>query len=194
MLRKTTDSIDAILYTHAHADHICGIDDLRPFNFKSKKRIPVYGNDETIERLLISFGYAFGNGRVNLGVPNLEANIVTEEFNIANLRIVPLHLWHGDSMILGYRINNFAYCTDVSKIPDNTFKQLTNLEVLVVDALRLKTHPTHFSLDEAISAAQKIGANKTYFIHMSHDIDHDLHGEKLPESMNFAYDGLSIKV
>ncbi len=194
LLRNPIRQLDAVLYTHAHADHICGIDDLRPFNFIAKKKIPVYGNKATLQRLTQVFDYAFATGELNPGVPNLEANEINNVIRIKDLEIIPLELWHGPSIVLGYRINNFAYCTDVNKIPDNTFKLMTGLDVLVLDALRPWPHPTHFSLDEAISIAKTIGAKKTYFVHMSHDIDQAVLGPELPEEMYFAYDGLSFAV
>jgi phosphoribosyl 1,2-cyclic phosphate phosphodiesterase len=194
LLRNPIESLDAVIYTHAHADHICGIDDLRPFNFTSDKRTPVYASQNTLDRLTNSFGYAFGNGRMIPGVPNLKAFIINGEFKVKELEVIPLELWHGNSIVLGYRINNFAYCTDVNKIPEHTYDQMNNLDVLVLDALREKPHPTHLSIMEAIEIAKKIDAKKTFLIHMSHNIDHEIHGKILPENMNFAYDGLSIEL
>ena len=193
LLRNPVDSLDAVVYTHAHADHICGIDDLRPFNFSLKKRIPVYGSPKTLDRLLEIFGYAFGNGPMIPGIPNLEAKPVTERFRVNDLEIIPLELWHGNSIVFGYRIKTFAFCTDVNKIPENTYKLLTDLDVLVLDALREKPHPTHFCLEQAISEAERIGAKKTYLVHMSHEIDHEFHGHYLPDNIYCAYDGLSIE-
>lgn len=194
LLRNPVPSLDAVLYTHAHADHVCGIDDLRPFNFSSDTRIPVYANQNTIDRLTHSFDYAFSNGRMVPGVPNLKAIAITGQFKINELDILPLELWHGNLIVLGYRINNFAYCTDVNKIPEHTYDQMKNLDVLVLDALREKPHPTHLSVQEAIEVAKEIDAKKTFLIHMSHNIDHDFHGKILPENINFAYDGLSIEL
>jgi phosphoribosyl 1,2-cyclic phosphate phosphodiesterase len=194
LLRNPISSLDAVIYTHAHADHVCGIDDLRPFNFSSDTRIPVYANQNTLDRLTNSFDYAFGNGRMVPGVPNLKAIAITGQFKVNELDVFPLELWHGNSIVFGYRINNFAYCTDVNKIPEHTYEQMNNLDVLVLDALREKPHPTHLSVQEAIEIAQKIDAKKTFLIHMSHNIDHEIHGKILPENINFAYDGLSIEL
>jgi len=194
LLRNPITSLDAVVYTHAHADHVCGIDDLRPFNFYSDTRIPVYANQNTIDRLINSFDYAFGNGRIVPGVPNLKANAISGPFKVNELDVFPLELWHGNSIVFGYRINNFAYCTDVNKIPDHTYDQLNNLDVLVLDALREKPHPTHLSLQEAVEVAQRIDAQKTFLIHMGHNIDHEIHGKILPENIHFAYDGLSVEL
>jgi phosphoribosyl 1,2-cyclic phosphate phosphodiesterase len=193
-LRKRINRIDAVLFTHVHADHTFGLDDLRRFCWIQKERIPIYGKQDSMEYMKNIFTYAFGVGELRYGVPNLKANNVSGEFQIGEIKILPIQLWHGKDIIYGYRINNFAYCTDVGKIPDHSYVDLENLDVLVLDALRQKPHPTHFSLNKAMKEAKKINAKKTYFTHMNHTIDHEEHGKSLPESMNFAYDGLEIKV
>jgi len=193
-LRKKVDRIDAVLYTHEHADHIFGLDDLRRFCWMQKERIPIYGRKDSVEHLTKIFTYAFGEGEFRYGVPNLHANVVSEKFNITDKEIIPIDLHHGKRMIFGYRINNFAYCTDVSKIPEHSYEKLKDLDILVLDALREKPHPSHFSLKKAIREAEKINAKQTYFTHMNHMLDHDNHGQNLPESMQFAYDGLEIEI
>jgi phosphoribosyl 1,2-cyclic phosphate phosphodiesterase len=192
-LRKKVERIDAVLFTHVHADHIFGLDDLRRFCWQQKERIPIYGNKDSVEHLQNIFTYAFGEGELRYGVPNLKAHIVEEEFTIGEIKIIPVELHHGKNLIYGYRINNFAYCTDVSKIPDHSYKLLENLDVLVLDALREKPHPTHFSLKQGVQQAEKIQSKKTYFTHMNHTLDHTKHGRLLPENMHFAYDGLTIE-
>jgi len=194
LLRNPVKKIDAVLFTHSHADHIFGIDDLRRFNFIYKKRLEVFANEETLNRLNYLFDYAFGDGELLPGLPNLHANRIKGKFKINNLKIEPLDLFHGGQSVLGFRIERFAYCTDVNKIPEKTFPNLKNLDILVLDALRETPHPTHFSLEEAIEQAEKIGAKITYFIHMSHKIDHNKHSANLPENMYFAFDGLQIEV
>jgi len=195
-LRHPFPRIDAVLYTHAHADHVFGLDEIRRFNYLMKKRIPAYGNAPTIERLTKVFDYAFKAPEIEFqkGIPNLSAHVIEEPVEIEGIRIIPIPLIHGEQTVLGYRIGNFAYCTDVNRIPEKSYALLENLQVLVLDALREKRHPSHFSLGEAITEARKIGANKTYFTHISHILDHERHGQMLPKQMEFAYDGLEITV
>ena len=185
-------SIEAVLITHTHADHIFGMDELRRFNYIQKAPIPVYGNEQTINKLQKVFDYAFVKESWRQGVPSLIANVINGATEIGGVRIQPITLDHGNQRILGFRIGDFAYCTDVSHIPEESYPLLENLEVLVLDALREKSHPTHFCLSEAIGEAQKIKAKKSFFTHLSHILDHDVHGRKLPENCAFAYDGLVL--
>jgi phosphoribosyl 1,2-cyclic phosphate phosphodiesterase len=194
LLQNPVERLDAVLYTHAHADHIYGIDELRRFNQLQRERIPVYADQTTLSRLRLVFDYAFGEGDLRPGIPNLGGRVIQGPFEIGGLRVQPLELLHGSRQILGFRIGDFAYCTDVSKIPDHTYADLSGLKILVLDALREAPHPTHFSVDEAVREAQKISAQKTYFIHMSHKIDHGPRSQTLPSSIEFAYDGLTVEV
>jgi phosphoribosyl 1,2-cyclic phosphate phosphodiesterase len=194
LLRNPITRLDAVLYTHAHADHIYGIDELRRFNQLQRERIPVYADPFTLSRLIHIFDYAFGNGQLSPGIPNLEGIEIRGVFQIGDFRVTPLRLMHGDLEILGFRIGDFAYCTDISKIPEATYELLTDLKVLVLDALRDAAHPTHFTVDEAVAEAEKISAQQTYFIHMSHRIDHGERSRSLPASIEFAYDGQTIEL
>ncbi len=194
LLRNPLPRLDAVLYTHAHADHIYGIDDLRRFSQIQKERLPVYAEEPTLTRLTNMFGYAFGRGELIPGLPNLEAIKINGPFAINEVEIKPIKLEHGNQKILGFRVGNMAYCTDVSKIPAESYNLLLNLDVLILDALRETAHPTHFSVDEAVREASIIKAKRTYFVHMSHKIDHEFRGRSLPPMINFAYDGLTIDI
>ena len=195
-LRFPFPGIDAILYTHAHADHIFGLDEIRRFNYLLKKRIPAYGSNDTLMRLKKVFDYAFQSPEVPIvpGLPNLSAHLIEDVTEIEGVPVTPVPLLHGEGQTLGYRIASFAYCTDVKQIPESSLPLLRNLDVLVLDALREKAHPSHLSLSEAIETAQKIGAKQTYFTHMNHIIDYDRHSKLLPDNMAFAYDGLMLEL
>lgn len=197
-LREGIRRIDAVLYTHHHFDHVAGIDDLRPFLFENRRPIPCYARANTAEVLQRMFTYIFEDGSYP-GVPNLVLEPVDEAFEVVgrrdpsrSVRIVPIDAWHGDLPVFGYRVGDFAYLTDISFIPEESFDRLGNLDVLVLDALREDYHPTHFSLGEAVHTARRIGARHTYFIHMTHSVLHAEVDDLLPEGMHLAYDGLTL--
>lgn len=194
LLKNPLPKLDGVLFTHAHADHIYGIDDLRRFNQLQRRRLPVYAAPVTLSRLTKIFDYAFGNGELNLGLPNLQGIEIDGSFYIKDMLIHPIKLCHGSHEILGFRIGDMAYCTDVSKIPEESYPLLADLDVLVLDALRETSHPNHFSVDEAVNEAARIKAKQTYFIHISHKIDHQSREETLPPGMSFAYDGLVLSL
>jgi phosphoribosyl 1,2-cyclic phosphate phosphodiesterase len=188
------ERIDAVLFTHAHADHIFGMDDLRRFNAVQQERIPVYGSAATIERLKGIFDYAFAEGEVRKGIPNVQGNVINSAFSVKGVDITPIPLLHGKMEVFGYRIGNFAYCTDVSEIPQPSYALLEGLDALVLDALRERPHFTHFSLEQAMTEAQKIQAKQTFFTHMNHNIDYEKHSKLLKNRMQFAYDGLVLEI
>ena len=195
-LREGIRRLDAVLYTHHHFDHVAGIDDLRPFFFENDRAIPCYAPPNTARALYRMYAYIFADGTYP-GVPRLRLHAVEGPFEVTSrygdggrVRVEPIEVLHGELPMYGYRIGRFAYLTDASRIPETSYERLRDLDVLVLDALRERPHPTHFSIDEAIRVARRIGARQTYFIHMTHDVLHAEVDARLPEGINLAYDGL----
>jgi phosphoribosyl 1,2-cyclic phosphate phosphodiesterase len=187
--------IDAILYTHQHADHITGLDDLRRFNALQKTPLTCYANSHTAHVLQRMFPYAFTNEpEYPSAKPELNMVRVEGPFELFDIRIVPIALLHGKLPIFGYRIGRFAYCTDCSATPDASMALLTDLDVLILDALRIRPHPTHFNLDQAVKSARRIGAGQTYFTHIAHELLHAETNARLPDRMALAYDGQVIEL
>lgn len=188
-LREDIRHIDAVLYTHSHADHMHGIDDLRGFNLRNKDPIPLYGSPRTLERVRDNFNYIFADVETPSYVPRLSLNAVETAFQLFDLTIVPIPLHHGGMQAYGYRCGPFAYLTDCNGIPEESLPQLENLELLVLDGLRFKPHNTHFNIPQAIEMAQQIGARQTLLTHLSHEVDHPRHDPQLPTGIAFAFDG-----
>ena len=185
------DWIDAVVYTHGHADHIMGLDDLRRFNAIRQGPLDVWADLKTHDVLTQCFGYAFREPDPvsRLFRPHLVRRFIEGPFEIAGVTWTPIRLLHGDASVLGFRVGNLAYCTDVSRIPEESYSLLAGLDVLVLDGLQWKRHSTHFSLDEAIEAGQRIGARQTLFTHIAHSLGHKDTNAVLPDTMRLAYDG-----
>jgi phosphoribosyl 1,2-cyclic phosphate phosphodiesterase len=187
--------VDAVLYTHVHADHVTGLDDLRRFNDILRAALPVYGNKETLDHLRRMFTYAFTHNPYYVSAkPTLHAIPIDSPFDLFGWQVIPIVLPHGPTCVLGYRIGRFAYCTDCSDIPPAAEEQLRNLDVLVLDALRIRPHPTHLTLAQAIDWAGRIGARRTLFTHIAHEILHAEIAPTLPAAMELAYDGMTVDV
>jgi phosphoribosyl 1,2-cyclic phosphate phosphodiesterase len=186
---------DAVLYTHHHIDHIAGLDDLRRFNWVQKQVIPCYGQTETLDRLRSMFAYAFDpHNDYPSATPRLSLRAVEGPFEIGGREITPIPVLHGALPILGFRIGGFAYCTDVSEIPPQSRGLLAGLDVLMLDALRKRPHPTHFNLEQAVTCAREIGARRTFFTHIAHELPHEETNRSLPAGMALAFDGQTIVV
>lgn len=201
-LRHHLSHLDAILYTHAHADHILGIDDLRRFNAVMQAPLDIFGETPVLDRLKGMFSYIFQpHKNVN---PSFVANLIAhpidldQPLTLFDTKWTPLRLMHGRLPILGFRIDHnsrsVAYCTDVSAIPPETYPRLENLDVLILDALRYRHHPTHLTVDQALEIIDRVAPRRAYLTHIAHDIAHADLAAKLPQNVKLAYDGLEISL
>jgi phosphoribosyl 1,2-cyclic phosphate phosphodiesterase len=194
-LRHKVHHVDAILYTHAHADHVMGLDEVRRYNVLSRSPMPVYADAPTLDALRRTFGYVFESGAPKGGgVPDLRLWTIGGRFSIGHQEVVPVPLKHGPWTILGFRFGRFAYLTDCNGIPEGSLALLHDLDAIVLDALRRRPHPTHFTLDEAVTVARRIDARQTYFTHIAHDLGHADTCASLPAGMALAHDGLVLDI
>lgn len=189
VLREDIRHLEAVFYTHCHADHIHGIDDLRAFNLHSQTAIPLYGAPQTLARIRKSFGYIFDHEEPNGYVPRLALRPIEQPVDLFGLSIQPILMKHGWIEAFGYRCGPVAYLTDCNGIPASSMERLRNLELLVLDGLRFTPHNTHFNIPQAIEVARAIGAKQTILTHLSHEVDHQVHDSELPAGINLAYDG-----
>lgn len=193
-LRFGLPRLDAVVYTHPHADHVFGLDEIRIFNFRQRAPIPCYGSAATLAALRRTFAYVFEETQEGGGKPQLELIEIDGPFVLLGLPFVPVPVWHGESEVLGYRLGPFAYVTDCSRIPEESFRLLAGVETLVLDALRYRPHSTHFSVEEAIAAAARIGARHTVLTHLAHEIDYAAPAVALPPGVELGYDGLTFDI
>ena len=185
--------VDAVLFTHSHADHVLGLDEIRRFNYMQGGPIPCYATATVWESIRRTFYYAFdGAPRQGGGIPKIETHDIDGPFTIAGVRIVPVPLLHGSSPILGFRFGTFAYLTDCSGIPDESWPLVAGVDTLVIDALRDKKHSTHFTVAEALDAIARIAPRRAYLTHMAHDLGHAETNARLPAGVELAYDGLVL--
>jgi phosphoribosyl 1,2-cyclic phosphate phosphodiesterase len=198
LLREQVGIVHAVLYTHEHADHVFGLDDLRLMQFYLGGPVPLYCEPRVEDRIRKSYDYAFKSveGLHTGAVPQLVfRRIGLEPFEVLGAQVMPIRLKHGARFdVLGFRIGNVAYCTDANAIPPESMARLTGLDVLVLDALRPRGHATHFSLEEAVEIARKLAPRQTYFTHMSHELEHVATNAALPAGMALAYDGQRIEL
>ena len=185
--------LDAVCFTHHHADHIYGLDDLRRFNFPDENPIACFAMQETVEFIQGAYPYIFNpHPKFTSYIPKLDFSIIDGAFSVADVEIIPVEVGHGGMKVLGFRIGGMAYLTDCNDIPDSSRPLLRNLDVLVLDALRPRKHVSHFSLNQAIKEAANVRAAMTYFTHIAHDIEHEEVSRRLPPGIALAYDGLTV--
>ena len=196
MLNASCKKLDAIIFTHEHADHTSGIDDTRPFFFRQGK-IPIYLHERVLDSLKERFAYIFNEKKRYPGSPDFEINLIDKNnnFKIKDLTITPIESMHLKLPVLGFRIKSFAYLTDVKTIEKEELEKLTNLDVLVINALRFEPHPSHLNVDEAIEIISKINPKSAYFTHISHNMGfHEEVCDNLPDNVSLAYDGLTLEL
>lgn len=187
--------VDAVLFTHHHIDHLAGLDDIRRFNWLQQAELPCFGQPATLERLRAMFAYVFEDEPdYPSAKPRLTLHTIDGPFEAAGVQVTPIPLLHGKLPVLGFRVGAFAYCTDVSEIPASSWPLLEGLDVLILDALRHRPHPTHFNLEQAVDHARRIGARQTFFTHIAHELGHEETNRSLPAGLALAYDGQVISV
>ena len=192
LLRAEQRSLDAVLLTHNHADHIHGFDDLRAFTFGRDRGIPVFGHPETLRWMREHFRYIWEAKQIGGGLPKVELRPVEAPFSLGGVHVVPILVKHGILDIYGYRIGDIAYISDVSHIPESSFALLKGVRTLILDAVRRRPHATHFHLDAAVAAARRVQADQTYLTHLNHDFLHGDLAAELPPGIAPAYDGLVL--
>jgi phosphoribosyl 1,2-cyclic phosphate phosphodiesterase len=194
LLRERIHNVQAVLYTHYHADHLFGLDDVRPLCRFLDGPMPLYCTSEVEDKIRQAYAYAFPSSQEAAFtgyIPRLCFKRISEDpFRLLGMEITPIPLLHGRFNVFGFRVGNMAYCTDVSRIPERSWKLLEDLDVLTLDALRYKPHPAHFSLEQALEAIAWLKPKRAYLTHMTHDFDHDTVNRQLPPNVELAYDGL----
>ena len=194
-LRSQIERVDAILFTHSHADHVMGLDDVRPFNYQQGGVIPIHGSEETIGAIRRSFPYIFDEKFSESSRPRLVTNVFgAEPFELFGMEFRPIRLCHGKGTVYGFRFGDAAYLTDHSDIPEESMELLRGLDVLFLDALRYKPHPTHSTVERSLESVQKLAPRRAFFTHICHDLAHARTEDKLPPHVRLAYDGLQIDV
>ena len=193
-LRENINRVDAVLYTHTHADHLHGIDDLRAFCVLQRQQIPLYANAEATAHISQKFGYALREPCNFWEMPVLRVESIESPFKLFGVTITPIPVMHGKSHIFGYRVDNIAYLTDVSTIPEESFAFLENLDILLIDCLREAAHPTHINIEQSLAYISRINAKQSYLIHMTHEIEYASLTNKLPKDVFVGFDGLKLHV
>jgi phosphoribosyl 1,2-cyclic phosphate phosphodiesterase len=195
-IRAGIDRLDAVIYTHGHADHILGLDDIRPFNLKQKSSIPIYAATNTLATLQKQFSYIFEDASVSPDsiLPGVDLHVIEGPFELFGLTIIPIPAMHGKQPVLGFRAGTVAYLTDFSRVPDDSKKLLYDLDHFALDALRYVPHPTHSNVEQSLALVEEVRPRHAWFTHICHDLGHAQANALLPNNVRLAYDGLKFEV
>ncbi len=192
-IREGIRSLDAVLYTHGHADHILGLDDLRPLSFHRPEKIPLYARPADADLLRRMFRYIFDADYKFGGLAQVELRTIDGPLDLFGARFEPVKVLHGDAEILGFRFGQAAYLTDVSEIPEESYSKLTGLDILFLDALRHKPHPTHSTVENSLRIVERVKPKRTFFTHICHDLAHEATNATLPPQVRLSYDGMKLE-
>ncbi|HUI43775.1 MAG TPA: MBL fold metallo-hydrolase [Terriglobia bacterium] len=193
-LRESVQRLDAVVFTHDHADHIFGLDDVRVFYFRQKIPIPIYGDARTLESIRRVYKYIFDQSYPYGGLAKLDPHLIDGPFELWGQRLIPLPVFHGTLPVLGFRFGRTAYVTDFSTIPEATVPLLEGLEVLILDALRHKPHPSHSTVEQSLAWVERLKPERAFFTHIAHELGHEVTNAALPPHVRLAYDGLQLEV
>jgi phosphoribosyl 1,2-cyclic phosphate phosphodiesterase len=193
-LREGITNVDAVLYTHTHADHLHGIDDLRSFCQINRRQIPLFARKDAVEHIKAKFGYTLREPSNFWDLPVLSITEIEAPFDLFGQKVIPIPVMHGRIEIFAYRIGNIAYMTDVSAIPDNSFALLQGLDLLLIDCLRTEKHPTHINIEQSLAYIGQINAKQSVLIHMTHELEYETLTQKLPKNVAVGFDGMKIQV
>ena len=193
-LRAAIQRIDAIVFTHSHADHLMGLDDVRPFNFRQSGEIPIYAAPDTMDAVYRCFPYIFDNAQRNTNVPKLDARLLDgSPVDLFGVSFIPIPILHGQQTIYGFRFGAAAYLTDHSEIPASSMELLRGLDVLFLDALRYKPHPTHSTVEHSLHTVERLKPRRAFFTHICHDLPHEATNASLPDNVKLCYDGMKLE-
>jgi phosphoribosyl 1,2-cyclic phosphate phosphodiesterase len=193
-MRAGMDRLDAVIYTHGHADHIMGLDDIRPFNMKQRAAVPIYAAADTLTLLRRQFGYIFAEAQPGSTLPLIDLHTIDGPFSLFDAQIVPIPAMHGTQPVLGFRVGKMAYLTDFSNVPASSKALLGGLDDFILDALRYVPHPTHSNVEQSLALVEELKPRRAWFTHICHDLGHAAANARLPEHVRLAHDGLRIEV